>query len=127
MQRRRPGQLAPRGQGGRGRQQSLLSPEEQQLMFRALGGFAKALQDALGRHATRLEQVLGIFAWRDPLVSRSVFTLLTIVGLALFLIPLRSVIIVSGLWFMRHPAFRSSGARMSAFLSRLASDADNIE
>lgn len=96
-------------------------------MFRALGGFAKALQDALGRHATRLEQVLGIFAWRDPLVSRSVFTLLTIVGLALFLIPLRSVIIVSGLWFMRHPAFRSSGARMSAFLSRLASDADNIE
>lgn len=115
--------------GRPGAPHSLLSPEEQQLMFRALGGFAKSLQDSLEKHATRVEQVLGIFAWRDPLVSRSVFTLLTILGLALFLIPLRSVIIVSGLWFLRHPALRSSvdGTRMGAFLSRLASDQDNIE
>jgi hypothetical protein len=98
-------------------------------MFRALGGFAKSLQVTVERHAVRLEQILGIFAWRDPLVSRGVFTLIAIIGLAMFLIPIRSVVIVSGLWIMRHPALRSSvdGTRMGAFLSRLATDTDNIE
>lgn len=124
---------APQAQAGAVVQQqesrgSLLQPEEQAALFRVLGSYAKSVQEAAETTAVRTEQVLGIFAWRDPLVSRGIFTALTLFGLALFVIPLRSVFIVAGLWFMRHPAFRSSteGSRLPAFLSRLATDDDLI-
>ena len=111
-----------------GAPQSLLAPEEQAALFRLMGGYAKAAQDALEAAAIRTEQITGIFSWRDPLVSSTVFTLLALAGLALFVIPLRSVFIVAGLWTMRHPALRKpvDGQRLHALLGRLSTEDDHL-
>ena len=62
-------------------------------------------------------------------MSRGFFTAMVLCALALFVIPLRSVVMCLGLWVMRHPVLRgpADGAWLPAVLSRLASGADNIE
>ena len=123
------GQLQPQGgaQGEPGR--SLLQPEEQQALLSILGRYAKVAETLAERYALRVEQIVGIFTWRDPLVSRGVFTMLALLALALFIIPLRSVVLCAGLWVMRHPVLRSpsEGAWLQAALSRLTGGAEGIE
>jgi hypothetical protein len=105
-----------------------LSAARQQKLFRALAVYTRAAQQVADHYATRIEQVAGVFSWKEPLVSRSVFSLMLLAALALFFIPLRSVVIAGGLFALRHPALRSAPGPsvLPFFLSRLSSLRDHI-
>jgi hypothetical protein len=105
-----------------------LSAERQKKLFRALAVYGRAAQQVADHYATRIEQVAGVFNWREPLVSRSVFTLMLLAALALFFIPLRSVVVAAGMFFMRHPALRAPAGPsvLPFFLSRLSSLRDHV-
>ncbi len=113
--------------GGSGADRQLSAVQQKQL-FRALALYTRAAQHMADHYATRLEQAAGVFSWREPLVSRTFFTLLLLAALALFFIPLRSVILAGGLYAMRHPVLRapSGPSVLPFFLSRLASQRDHV-
>jgi hypothetical protein len=116
------------GPGGAPPADRQLSAARQQKLFRALAVYTRAAQHVADHYATRVEQVAGVFSWKEPLVSRSVFSLMLLAALALFLIPMRSVVIAAGLFLMRHPALRAppGPSVLPFFLSRLSSLRDNI-
>ena len=104
-----------------------LSAEKQKQLFRALALYTRAAQDMADKYATRLEKVAGVFSWREPLVSRAVFTALLLSALALFFIPLRSVVLAAGLYAMRHPSLRSHNpTSLTSAWMRLASLKDHV-
>jgi len=105
-----------------------LSAGQQKQLFRALALYSRAAQHVADHYATQLEQAAGVLSWREPLVSRGFFTLLLLAALALFFIPLRSVVLAAGLYAMRHPALRAQPAPsvLPFFLSRLSSLRDHI-
>ena len=106
-----------------------LSANRQKQVFRALALYTRAAQHVADTYATRLEKVAGVFSWREPLVSRAVFSFLLLAALALFFIPMRSVVLAAGLYAMRHPSLRAGHKGPSsaqAAWTRLASMKDHI-
>lgn len=105
-----------------------LSAVQQKKLFRALAVYGRAAQHVADHYATRVEQVAGVFSWKEPLVSRGFFTLVLLLALALFFIPLRSVVLAAGLYVMRHPALRAPAGPsvLPFFLSRLSTLRDNV-
>jgi hypothetical protein len=105
-----------------------LSAARQKKLFRALAVYTRTAQQVADHYATRIEQVAGVFSWKEPLVSRSFFSLLLLISLALFFIPLQSVVLGAGMYVLRHPALRGAPAPpvLPFFLARLSSLRDHL-
>ena len=105
-----------------------LSAARQKQLFRALAVYTRTAQQVADHYATRIEQVAGVFSWKEPLVSRSFFSLLLLASLALFFIPLQPVVVGAGLYVLRHPVLRGAPAPsvLPFFLARLSSLRDHV-
>ncbi|CAM0904212.1 unnamed protein product [Alopecurus aequalis] len=97
------------------------------LRYDRLRCVAGRIQTVVGDVATQGERVRSLLTWRDPRAT-AIFTALCLVaGVALYVTPFRVVALVSGLYALRHPRFRSRmPSAASNFFKRLPSRADTM-
>ncbi|EFJ28405.1 hypothetical protein SELMODRAFT_171388 [Selaginella moellendorffii] len=88
---------------------------------------AARIQNVLGDLATQGERVGALLSWRDPRATAIFVTFSLVVAVVLYVVPIRVIVVVAGLYAMRHPRFRDPlPAAPINFFRRLPSLADRI-
>ncbi|KAJ7136434.1 hypothetical protein O6H91_Y556400 [Diphasiastrum complanatum] len=85
------------------------------------------IQAVLGDLATQGERICALFSWRDPRATAIAIAFCLVVAITLYVVPLRLVAVLLGLYLLRHPRFRDPlPAVPLSFFRRLPSLADRI-
>ncbi|KAM0893894.1 hypothetical protein ACQ4PT_024802 [Festuca glaucescens] len=97
------------------------------LRYDRLRSVAGRIQTVVGDVATQGERVRSLLAWRDPRATALFTALCLVAAVALYVTPFRVVVLVAGLYVLRHPRFRSRmPSAASNFFKRLPSRADTM-
>ncbi|EFJ20406.1 hypothetical protein SELMODRAFT_109101 [Selaginella moellendorffii] len=85
------------------------------------------IQHVLGDIATQGERLTALLSWRDPRASGIMVAVCMTIAIFLYVVPLRVIVVIVGLYVLRHPKFRERlpGWPIN-FFRRLPSLADRI-
>ncbi|KAL2923792.1 FT-interacting protein 1 [Bienertia sinuspersici] len=97
------------------------------MRYDRLRSIAGRLQTVLGDMATQGERFQALLSWRDPRATCLFTFFCLIAAVLLYITPFRLLAIFAGLYFFRHPRFRSKMPSVpSNFFRRLPSRADSL-
>ncbi|OWM82667.1 FT-interacting protein 1 [Punica granatum] len=97
------------------------------MRYDRLRSVAGRIQTVVGDMATQGERLQGLLSWRDPRATSLFVVFCLIAAIALYITPFRIVALVAGIYWLRHPRFRSKLPSVpSNFFKRLPSRADSM-
>nr|GMD00234.1 FT-interacting protein 1-like [Ipomoea batatas] len=97
------------------------------MRYDRLRSIAGRLQTVAGDLATQGERVLALMIWRDPRATALFLILHSVAGIVLYFTPFQVVVILTGLFVLRHPIFRNKLPSAPVnFFRRLPSRADQM-
>ncbi|CAM8910566.1 hypothetical protein QQ045_032241 [Rhodiola kirilowii] len=92
--------------------------------LRSVGG---RIQTVIGDMATQGERLQSLLSWRDPRASFLFVVLCLFIAVALYITPFRIVALLAGMFWLRHPRFRSKmPSPPGNFFRRLPARADSM-
>ncbi|XP_062175662.1 FT-interacting protein 1 [Alnus glutinosa] len=97
------------------------------MRYDRLRGVAGRIQTVVGDIATQGERFQSLLSWRDPRAT-SLFVLFSLcAAVVLYVTPFRVVALLAGLYYLRHPRFRSKLPSVpSNFFKRLSARTDSL-
>lgn len=97
------------------------------MRYDRLRSVAGRIQTVVGDMATQGERFQALLSWRDPRATSLFILFCLVAAVALYVTPFRIVILVAGLFILRHPRFRSKQPSVpSNFFRRLPARADSM-
>lgn len=97
------------------------------MRYDRLRSVAGRIQTVVGDLAMQGERFQGLLSWRDPRATSLFIIFCLIASVTLYVTPFKIVVLVVGLFLMRHPRFRSKLPSVpSNFFRRLPSRADSM-
>ncbi|GAA0162075.1 transferase [Lithospermum erythrorhizon] len=97
------------------------------MRYDRLRSVAGRVQAVIGDLATQGERALGILSWRDPRATAIVIIFSLIWALVLYVTPFQILAVLMGIYWLRHPRFRSRLPSVPAnFFKRLPAKADML-
>lgn len=97
------------------------------MRYDRLRSVAGRIQTVVGDMATQGERFEALLSWRDPRATSLFVVFCLVTAVALYITPFRIVILVAGLFVLRHPRFRSKQPSVpSNFFRRLPARADSM-
>lgn len=97
------------------------------MRYDQLRGVAGRIQTVVGDMAIQGERVQSLLVWRDPRATGLFIMFCLCAAVVLYVTPFRVVALVTGLYYLRHPQFRSKLPLVpSNFFKRLPSQADSL-
>lgn len=97
------------------------------MRYDRLRSVAGRIQTVVGDMATQGERFEALLSWRDPRATSLFVVFCLVTAVALYVTPFRIVILVAGLFVLRHPRFRSKQPSVpSNFFRRLPARADSM-
>ncbi|KAM7270937.1 hypothetical protein ACFE04_030151 [Oxalis oulophora] len=97
------------------------------MRYDRLRSVAGRIQTVVGDIATQGERFQALLSWRDPRATSLFVVFCLIAAVALYVTPFMLIAIVAGLFWLRHPRFRSKMPSVpSNFFRRLPSRADSM-
>ncbi|CAK9266232.1 unnamed protein product [Sphagnum jensenii] len=95
--------------------------------YERLRGVSGRIQNALGGLATMGERLLSLLSWRDPRATAIFIGFCLVAALLLYVTPFKVVVLLLGLYIMRHPRFQDPLPAVPLnFFNRLPSLSDRI-
>ncbi|KAL7194279.1 hypothetical protein ACSBR1_034653 [Camellia fascicularis] len=102
-------------------------PDVVRMRYDRLRSVAGRIQTVVGDIATQGERFHALLGWRDPRASSLFIVFCLCAALALYVTPFKIVVLVAGLYLLRHPRFRSKMPSVSSnFFRRLPARADSM-
>ncbi|KAK2994055.1 hypothetical protein RJ640_010684 [Escallonia rubra] len=103
------------------------SQEIVRMRYDRLRSVAGRIQTVVGDMATQGERFQALLSWRDPRATSLFIVFCLIAAVVLYVTPFKIVVLVSGLYLLRHPRFRSKMPSVpSNFFRRLPARADSM-
>lgn len=103
------------------------SAEVIRMRYDRLRSVAGRIQTVVGDMATQGERLQALLSWRDPRATFLVVLICLFAAFGFYLVPIRWVVALWGLYFMRPPRFRSKlPSRAASFFKRLPTRADSM-
>ncbi|GAV63926.1 C2 domain-containing protein/PRT_C domain-containing protein, partial [Cephalotus follicularis] len=97
------------------------------MRYDRLRSVAGRIQTVVGDIATQGERFQALLSWRDPRATSLFIIFCLIAAVVLYVTPFQIVVLVAGLFWLRHPRFRSKLPSIpSNFFRRLVSRADSM-
>ncbi|KAL8542371.1 hypothetical protein ACS0TY_003294 [Phlomoides rotata] len=97
------------------------------MRYDRLRSVAGRIQTVVGDVATQGERVQALLSWRDPRATSLFVVFCLCAAVVLYVTPVRLVVLVGGLYVMRHPKFRSKMPCLpSNFFRRLTARTDSM-
>lgn len=97
------------------------------MRYDRLRSVAGRIQTVVGDIATQGERFRALLSWRDPRATSLYVVFCLVVAIALYVTPFKIVALVAGVYWLRHPRFRSKMPSVpSNFFRRLPSRADSM-
>lgn len=97
------------------------------MRYDRLRSVAGRIQTVVGDMATQGERFQALLSWRDPRATSLFIVFCLCVAVALYVTPFKIVVLVAGLYLLRHPRFRSKQPSVpSNFFRRLPARADSM-
>ncbi|KAK8617241.1 hypothetical protein V6N13_080159 [Hibiscus sabdariffa] len=97
------------------------------MRYDRLRSVAGRIQTVVGDMATQGERFLALLSWRDPRATCLFVLFCLVAAVALYVTPFKIMALVAGLFWLRHPRFRSKQPSVpSNFFRRLPSRADSM-
>ncbi|MED6124070.1 FT-interacting protein 1 [Stylosanthes scabra] len=97
------------------------------MRYDRLRSVAGRIQTVVGDIATQGERLQALLSWRDPRATSLFVFFCLIAAVALYITPFKMVAAVAGVFWLRHPKFRSKLPSLpSNFFKRLPSRADSM-
>ncbi|KAJ6716244.1 CALCIUM-DEPENDENT LIPID-BINDING (CALB DOMAIN) FAMILY PROTEIN [Salix koriyanagi] len=97
------------------------------MRYDRLRGVAGRIQTVVGDIATQGERVQSLLSWRDPRATSLFIVFCLFAAVVLYVTPFRAVALVAGLYYLRHPRFRSKLPSVpSNFFKRLTARTDSL-
>ncbi|KAK6928674.1 C2 domain [Dillenia turbinata] len=97
------------------------------LRYDRLRSVAGRIQTVVGDLATQGERLQSLLSWRDPRATSLFIAFSLCAAVMLYVTPFRAVALVSGLYMLRHPRFRSKlPSAPSNFFKRLTAQTDSL-
>ncbi|KAK9053525.1 hypothetical protein SSX86_024599 [Deinandra increscens subsp. villosa] len=103
------------------------SAEIVRIRYDRLRSVAGRIQTVVGDMATQGERFQALLSWRDPRASFLFVVICLLAAIGFYLVPIRLVVGVWGLYFLRPPRFRSKlPSSAVSFIKRLPTMADSM-
>ncbi|KAK3026776.1 hypothetical protein RJ639_040254 [Escallonia herrerae] len=103
------------------------SQEMVRMRYDRLCSVAGRIQTVVGDMATQGERFQALLSWRDPRATSLFIVFCLTAAVVLYVTPFKIVFLVSGLYLLRHPRFRSKMPSVpSNFFRRLPARADSM-
>ncbi|PWA76799.1 C2 calcium-dependent membrane targeting [Artemisia annua] len=103
------------------------SAETVRIRYDRLRSVAGRIQTVVGDMATQGERFQALLSWRDPRASFLFVVICFLAAFGFYLVPIRWVVAIWGLWFLRPPRFRSKlPSSAVCFFKRLPTMADSM-
>lgn len=103
------------------------SPDVVQMRYDRLRSVAGRVQTVVGDVATQAERVRSVLSWRDPRATGLFIVFCLTAAVVLYVTPFKVVALAAGLYYLRHPRFRSKLPSVpSNFFRRLPSRIDSM-
>ncbi|GAU45780.1 hypothetical protein TSUD_24440 [Trifolium subterraneum] len=97
------------------------------MRYDRLRSVAGRIQTVVGDIATQGERLQALLSWRDPRATFLFVIFCLVAAVALYVTPFKMVISIAGIFWLRHPKFRSKLPSVpSNFFKRLPSGADSM-
>ncbi|OIW06188.1 hypothetical protein TanjilG_23068 [Lupinus angustifolius] len=97
------------------------------MRYDRLRSVAGRIQTVVGDIATQGERFQSLLSWRDPRATSLFLIFSFCAALVLYAVPFRVVTLVAGLYYLRHPKFRSKLPSVpSNFFKRLSARTDSL-
>ncbi|KDP24593.1 hypothetical protein JCGZ_25509 [Jatropha curcas] len=97
------------------------------MRYDRLRSVAGRIQTVVGDMATQGERFQALLSWRDPRATSLFVIFCFIAAVVLYITPFRIIVLIAGLFWLRHPRFRSKLPSIpSNFFRRLPSRADSL-
>jgi hypothetical protein len=97
------------------------------MRYDRLRGVAGRIQTVVGDIATQGERFQSLLSWRDPRATSLFIVFCLCAAVVLYVTPFRVVALVAGLYYLRHPRFRSKLPSVpSNFFKRLPARTDSL-
>lgn len=97
------------------------------MRYDRLRSVAGRIQTVVGDMATQGERLSSLLSWRDPRATSIFIVFCLCAAVALYVTPFKIVILLAGLFFLRHPRFRSKmPSAPNNFFRRLPARADSM-
>ncbi|EXC36234.1 hypothetical protein L484_000459 [Morus notabilis] len=97
------------------------------MRYDRLRSVAGRIQTVVGDMATQGERVQSLLSWRDPRATSLFVVFCLCAAVVLYATPFRVVALVAGLYYLRHPRFRSKLPSVPAnFFRRLTARTDSL-
>jgi hypothetical protein len=97
------------------------------MRYDRLRGVAGRIQTVVGDIATQGERFQSLLSWRDPRATSLFIVFCLCAAVVLYATPFRAVALVAGLYYLRHPRFRSKLPSVpSNFFKRLTAQTDSL-
>ncbi|KAE8692422.1 Protein QUIRKY [Hibiscus syriacus] len=97
------------------------------MRYDRLRSVAGRIQTVVGDMATQGERFLALLSWRDPRATSLFVVFCLVAAVTLYVTPFKIIALVAGLFWLRHPRFRSKLPSVpSNFFRRLPSRADSM-
>ncbi|XP_042474937.1 FT-interacting protein 1-like [Macadamia integrifolia] len=102
-------------------------PDMVQMRYDRLRSVAGRIQTVVGDMATQGERFQSLLSWRDPRATSLFIVFCLLAAVVLYITPFRVVALVTGLYMLRHPRFRSKLPSVpSTFFKRLPARVDSM-
>ncbi|KAK1397942.1 FT-interacting protein 1 [Heracleum sosnowskyi] len=103
------------------------SAEVIRMRYDRLRSVAGRIQTVVGDMATQGERLQALISWRDPRATFLFVVICLFAAFGFYLVPIRWIVALWGLYFMRPPRFRSKlPSRAASFFKRLPTRADSM-
>lgn len=97
------------------------------MRYDRLRGVSGRIQTVVGDIATQGERFQSLLSWRDPRATSLFIVFCLCAAVVLYATPFRAVALVAGLYYLRHPRFRSKLPSVpSNFFKRLTARTDSL-
>ncbi|KAJ4850620.1 FT-interacting protein 1 [Turnera subulata] len=97
------------------------------MRYDRLRGVSGRIQTVVGDIATQGERFQSLLSWRDPRATSLFIVFCLCAAVVLYVTPFRAVALVAGLYYLRHPRFRSKLPSVpSNFFKRLPARTDSL-
>ncbi|KAK4753853.1 hypothetical protein SAY87_001957 [Trapa incisa] len=102
-------------------------PDVVRMRYDRLRSVAGRVQTVIGDLATQGERTQAILSWRDPRATAMFIIFSLILAVFIYITPLQVVAMLAGLYWLRHPRFRSRMPSVPVnFFKRLPSKSDSL-
>ncbi|VYS69658.1 unnamed protein product [Arabidopsis thaliana] len=103
------------------------SQELVRLRYDRLRSVAGRIQTVVGDIAAQGERIQSLLSWRDPRATSLFILFCLAASVVLYAMPFKAIALASGLYYLRHPKFRSKLPSLpSNFFKRLPSSTDSL-